>query len=275
MKKGLGLAVMMVFTTLSGAALAGSDSKASKAPYGPARFEEIPGSDLKRVILDEKSVQRLGIETGEVSQKNVPSRQLFGGSIVMPVVYQEKKQTTFGGFGGATPSVASFKSQPKADPNFLWLQITLSEPEWQRISQEKQIRVIPLDTRDGKISETTAVPAGLPPALDPKRTMLRVYYKIADTQIGYHLHDRVRVEMVLKDDNENHMVVPYDAVHYDSKGKSWVYSNPQQYVFERKPVAINRVVGEFAVLDSGPAIGTSVVTVGAALLYGAEVVFKK
>jgi hypothetical protein len=41
-------------------------------------------------------------------------------------------------------------------------------------------------------------------------------------------------------------------------------------VFERQPVKVERVVGELAVLSAGPAVGTPVVTVGAALLFGAE-----
>jgi hypothetical protein len=36
-------------------------------------------------------------------------------------------------------------------------------------------------------------------------------------------------------------------------------------------VKVERVLGDRAVLSEGPAVGTSVVTVGAALLYGCEI----
>jgi hypothetical protein len=44
--------------------------------------------------------------------------------------------------------------------------------------------------------------------------------------------------------------------------------------FERQRIGIERIVGDLAVLSEGPPVGTPVVTVGAALLYGAEI-FKK
>jgi hypothetical protein len=44
--------------------------------------------------------------------------------------------------------------------------------------------------------------------------------------------------------------------------------------FERQRIGVERVTGDLAVLSEGPPVGTSVVTVGAALLYGAEI-FRK
>jgi hypothetical protein len=40
-------------------------------------------------------------------------------------------------------------------------------------------------------------------------------------------------------------------------------------------VEIDRIIGDVVVLKSGPEVGTSVVSVGATFLYGAEVIFKK
>jgi hypothetical protein len=65
-------------------------------------------------------------------------------------------------------------------------------------------------------------------------------------------------------------VVPYSAVIYDNAGKTWVYTNPEPLVFVRHAIIVDSISGPSAVLTDGPPIGTSVVTIGSALLYGAE-----
>jgi hypothetical protein len=65
-------------------------------------------------------------------------------------------------------------------------------------------------------------------------------------------------------------VIPYDAVLYDTSGRSFAYTNPEPLVYVRAQVAIESIAGEDAVLRAGPPVGTEVVTVGAAELFGAE-----
>lgn len=65
-------------------------------------------------------------------------------------------------------------------------------------------------------------------------------------------------------------VVPYSALIYEPDGGTWVYTNPSKLVFVRAKVTVGRIEGDRALLTSGPPIGTSVVTVGAAELYGTE-----
>lgn len=66
------------------------------------------------------------------------------------------------------------------------------------------------------------------------------------------------------------LVVPYAAVIYDTNGSTWVYTNPAPLAYVRHRISINRITGEQAVLSDGPAVGTPVVTTGAAELFGAE-----
>jgi hypothetical protein len=66
------------------------------------------------------------------------------------------------------------------------------------------------------------------------------------------------------------MVVPYAAVLYDSHGDTWVYTSPSPLVFVRHRIEIDHIEGNRAVLRSGPPVGTTVVTVGAAELLGTE-----
>ena len=64
--------------------------------------------------------------------------------------------------------------------------------------------------------------------------------------------------------------VPFDAVIYQPDGSTWVYANPEALVFKREPVDVERIDGDVALVRSGPAAGTPVVTVGAAELWGFE-----
>jgi len=64
--------------------------------------------------------------------------------------------------------------------------------------------------------------------------------------------------------------VPYSALLYDSKGDTWVFEVVAERSYLRKKVAVEAVDGETVIMTSGPAVGATVVTVGAAVVYGTE-----
>lgn len=66
------------------------------------------------------------------------------------------------------------------------------------------------------------------------------------------------------------VAIPYAAVLYDAQGTTWAYTSPDENVFVRSEIIVDRIEGELAYLAEGPAVGTDVVTVGAAELYGTE-----
>ncbi len=65
-------------------------------------------------------------------------------------------------------------------------------------------------------------------------------------------------------------VVPYGAVIYDAEGIAWAYVVKGDNIFVREELAIDRIEADSAYLTGGPAIGTPVVVVGVAELFGAE-----
>ena len=65
-------------------------------------------------------------------------------------------------------------------------------------------------------------------------------------------------------------VVPYAAVLYAPTGETWVYVSPKPLSFVRQQIVVESIEGDRAFLSSGPAPGTTVVTVGAVELFGAE-----
>jgi hypothetical protein len=65
-------------------------------------------------------------------------------------------------------------------------------------------------------------------------------------------------------------VVPYGSLIYDEYGKTWVYARASERSFERKPVEVDYIEGDNAVLADGPPNDTEIATSGAAELYGVE-----
>lgn len=64
--------------------------------------------------------------------------------------------------------------------------------------------------------------------------------------------------------------VDYAALIYDSSGATWVYTAPEPLTFLRFQVEVAEVEQNRVVLTAGPPLGSAVVTVGAAELYGEE-----
>jgi multidrug efflux pump subunit AcrA (membrane-fusion protein) len=67
-----------------------------------------------------------------------------------------------------------------------------------------------------------------------------------------------------------HLEIPYSAVLYDPEGDTWTYVSPEHLVFQRAPITVKRIVGDTAILSSGPPAGTEVVSVGQSELLGSE-----
>lgn len=66
------------------------------------------------------------------------------------------------------------------------------------------------------------------------------------------------------------LVVPYASVIYDLNGETWVYTSPESLTFVRHRIEVDYISADLAVLTSGPEVGTEIVTVGVAELYGIE-----
>jgi biotin carboxyl carrier protein len=80
---------------------------------------------------------------------------------------------------------------------------------------------------------------------------------------------KVQVLLQLKSAAES-AVVPWSAIVHDVHGGTWVYELSAPHTFVRRRVEVSRVDQGRAVLARGPAVGTPVVSEGAAELYGTE-----
>jgi len=82
--------------------------------------------------------------------------------------------------------------------------------------------------------------------------------------------ERVAVEIPLVDGSAEKLVLPFAAVLHDINGGQWVYENIAPHTYARRRIQVARISGNIAVLASGPAPGTKIVTDGAAELFGTE-----
>ena len=243
-------------------------------------LEKMPGTDAKRVVLSAKAAERLGIQTAPVGEQAIVRRQMVSGLVIQPLEKAAMAKPasvglgTFGGYGqpaGAQPAQPAGAPAKTLAAGDAWVLVTLSQGEWERLAKDKPARVLPLSLREQSGKEITAMPSGMPPDEDVKRSMLRLYYTVPSKDHGLSLNERTRVELELAGSDAKQKVVPYSAVYYDSKGVAWVYVNPKPLTFERRRIVVERVEGDVAALSDGPPVGTQVVSVGAALLYGTEI----
>jgi hypothetical protein len=82
--------------------------------------------------------------------------------------------------------------------------------------------------------------------------------------------ERLGIRTMVVEQRGSRTVIPYDAVLYAPDGSTFTYSSPEPRVFVRHPIRVDRIVGDRALLSSGPPVGTAVVTVGSQELFGTE-----
>ena len=66
------------------------------------------------------------------------------------------------------------------------------------------------------------------------------------------------------------LTVPESAILYDPDGQTFVFTNPRDSVYVRAEVTVVEIADGQASLSAGPPAGITVVTVGAAELFGVE-----
>jgi RND family efflux transporter MFP subunit len=114
-----------------------------------------------------------------------------------------------------------------------------------------------------------ARPVSAPPTANPQNDTADLYFELANSDGSLRPGQKVGVTLAERSTVES-LVVPWSAVLHDANGGAWVYENTGPQVYARRRVEVRRVTGSTAVLARGPAIGTKVVTAGAAELFGTE-----
>lgn len=239
-----GLSAVLLSAGLVLSACSDEDHSAAHSSR-PAELEKIPGTEFNRITLTPKAAERLGVETEDVKETKISRRRSPGGEVVpWP---EDVSQTN----GAAL------------------ILVRLSPQDLEQVDRSSPANVTPLGNADAS-GKLTAEPLQLA-TMSEGSDATALYYVIRAGGDKLKPTQRVRLEMPLSDREVVKRVVPYGAIVYGPKGDTWVYVSPAPLTYAREPVTVDFISGDLAVLAEGPAVGTTVVKVGAAELYGAEI----
>ena len=238
-----------------------------------AAVNEIDGSPLKKLVLSSMAAEHLGIETGTVRQEEV-RRWLIANSAVETI--EETNE-----YALAVPGVVAASTSP-ADELVISVPVKVLVGDSENSSGNliKRLSLARSQSDGDEIDKTAAVvfPTGSPygkvwfkaKAMSPGPTDGDGrYFDVEDRESGLRPGQPVIVR-ITEPDGHLQKVVPYSAIVYDLQGNSWVYVSPEPLVYVRHSVSVEQVEGDLAILTQGPAVGTRIVTVGAAGLLAIE-----
>jgi hypothetical protein len=210
----------------------------------PATVEHLEGTDVSRIILAPKAAERLGIETTAVREVEVTRKRTPGGEVVLS------------------------PAEKVADAGGVWVRVPLNDSDLQKVDRSQPALVVAGDEPDAALMATPA--EAPPPGEAAEQTTGALYYVLQGAGSDLVPGQRVRVETPLSGSGSLRKVVPYSAVIYGAHGETWVYTSPEPLTYVRHPVSIDYVEAELAVLSDGPPVGTDIVAVGVAELFGTE-----
>jgi len=157
------------------------------------------------------------------------------------------------------------------------VRVRLNQSDLNQVDQAQPVRVLPLDDEDdgededdGWEAEENEPPEGVDDDEDSGAGEGVLYFVVGKAANGLVAGQRVWVQLSLLGSGMPRRIVPYASVIYDVNGGAWVYTSPEPLVFIRQSIRIDYIEGDLAFLTEGPPAGTQVVTVGGALLLGAE-----
>jgi RND family efflux transporter MFP subunit len=150
----------------------------------------------------------------------------------------------------------------------VWVRVPLFVGEADDVDPNAPARVVGL----GEAAESEGIvakPVSAPPSADPSTAAVDLYFSLQNRGELLRPGQRVGVKLTTKGAAAR-LVVPRAAVLHDAYGGTWVYEVKEPHVYVRRRVSVIDLTDGEAVLDQGPAPGTTVVTAGAAELFGTE-----
>lgn len=127
------------------------------------------------------------------------------------------------------------------------------------------IVLIALELTERESSQEAAASQNEPAVLEPVPGT-----SLSRVRLSASAAERIGLETARVQRGAGRKVVPYSAILYDERGRTWVYASPAPLTFVRAPVVVASIREGDALLASGPPVGTEVASVAAAELYGAE-----
>jgi RND family efflux transporter MFP subunit len=148
-----------------------------------------------------------------------------------------------------------------------WIRATLYIGDLDQVDRGKPAAVTVLG--HGQRQPRVAIPVDAPVIADSAAASAELVYAIDNADATFLPGQRVLVAVPLTGAADA-LVAPLASVLYDVHGGAWLYEVTEPHVFVRRRIEIRGVQGDVAVLERGPTPGTTVVTAGAAELFGSE-----
>lgn len=154
------------------------------------------------------------------------------------------------------------------DLSTAWVRVTLPVGDLEDIARDREAQVGNLSARANAPLQP-AMPVSSPPIANPQAFTIDILYVLHNSGKEAIPGQRVGVLTPLNDAQAS-LTLSASAVVFDALGGSWVYEQVAPQTYTRKRVTVSYITGDQAVLASGPAVGSTIMTVGAQALFGAE-----
>jgi hypothetical protein len=238
------------------------------APQTGANKIELQDSSAKRVVLNSNDVSRIGVQTVPVREEKVVRLV-----VVLGKVEDEPTDNVATDAGDLAPAATELAQNDASSINDVQIRVLLdknpaddADDDADQYDDEDDAEIVAPGDDDEDETPVRAKRVLIQGAAAPNT----LYFKVKSGTQGLQAGQNVGVRLAELGSNTPKKVVPYSAILYDLTGDTWVYTNPEPSVFVRERVDIERIDKDLAVLNTGPAAGTQVVTIGASELYGAE-----
>ncbi len=147
-----------------------------------------------------------------------------------------------------------------------WVKVSVLTGEAATVRTEAPAQIQSLFGGSGATVEAEPVLAA--PTADPTLGTVHLYFELPKTATR-RPGEKVTASLELLADEEV-TTVPAAAVVYDAAGGAWVYEKTRPHTFARRRVDVRRTTGATVVLTRSPPVGTEVVSIGVAQLFGVE-----
>jgi hypothetical protein len=152
--------------------------------------------------------------------------------------------------------------------NPLWVRVPVYVGEVSKIAVDKPAEIGDLASRPGQ-KRINSPPIAAPPTASALSSSVDLYYELANPEGQFRPGQRVSVQVSLAG-NVEQRAVPWSSIVQDIYGGNWVYEQTAAHKYIRRRIQVKQVVDDWAVLEQGPALGTKVVSTGAAEIFGTE-----
>jgi len=160
------------------------------------------------------------------------------------------------------------------DLSTIWIRVPVYVDLLPKLKREQAACLVSLNGSPLGSTPQLCKPIAAPPTADAATSSADLYYEVDNRNLRLMPGQRIGVDIPMTSVTEA-MVIPAAAVLYDIYGGTWVYVQTMNTAeggtkFMRSRVLLEWVEGDQAIISKGPAIGATIVTDGAAELFGTE-----